>query len=411
MIKVLDEVGRTNLVGKTKAQSKDRYRKRLDYRVNSYNGIDAEKLLDEDLLVTQVQVGDYYCTIAYNNVLKNLIKIVSRQPKHNVTLQSVIRAVTQSIDDTDIFVDCSCPDFCLSGDTKIRLYNGEVRTIEELLDMYNNGHEIHVYSLDTDDNLYKNGLVTSVWISGYSNDMIKITLSNGNSILTTPSHRYMLDTGEYIEASDISMSTNLMCVSILDGKLFKDIYTIKSIEYIKYDDPIPVYDLTVEKYNNFYVDAGVILHNCYRYAYVATQHGYKYGKPENRPSRITNPNDNKGAMCKHLTMLLANKRWMVKLASIVNDFVKANIEEIREKYKVPEEDFFINVSGRPSRNTGRNTNMTKDYRYGYSSDYSDDLSDNTDDSKTSTRASDEDDIDTSNIEDIDDEDTDNEGES
>lgn len=60
----------------------------------------------------------------------------------------------------------------------------------------------------------------------------------------------------------------------------------------------------------------------YRFAYWATQNGYKYGAPENRPSDVTNPDDMLGATCKHLDLLLSNKRWLTKAASVVNSFIK-----------------------------------------------------------------------------------------
>lgn len=42
-------------------------------------------------------------------------------------------------------------------------------------------------------------------------------------------------------------------------------HKIVKVEHIHYDEPIPVYDISVEKYNNFLVSAGVVLHNCYRF--------------------------------------------------------------------------------------------------------------------------------------------------
>lgn len=65
----------------------------------------------------------------------------------------------------------------------------------------------------------------------------------------------------------------------------------------------------------------------YRFAYVATVNRYKYGPPEDRPSDKTNPDDNLGATCKHLSLLLSNKRWLVKAASVVNSFIKAYPEK------------------------------------------------------------------------------------
>jgi len=131
------------------------------------------------------------------------------------------------------------------------------------------------------------------------------------------------------------------------------------VENIEYPEPIPVYDLTVDKYNNFFVDAGVVLHNCYRFAYWASEMGYKYGEQETRPSKITNPNDKLGAMCKHLTSLLVNKRWLRKTASILNTFIKQHVNEITIALDLPP-DMFANEPGRPSQKTGRNAKMFRD---------------------------------------------------
>lgn len=202
------EVSRKNLVGKTKAQSPARYKRRLGYKPMNFKGVDVDKLFESDILVLSVPVGDYICTIAYKGVLQNLKSVIEDQPKPNVTLQSVIKAVTRSIDNTDILVDCTCPDFI------------------------------------------------------------------------------------------------------------------------------------------------------YRYAYWATQYGYKYGKPENRPSKITNPDDKIGAMCKHITALLANKKWLVKIASTVNEYIKVYTDDIREILGLSEDEFIVNPGKIPkgskfNKNTGK----------------------------------------------------------
>ena len=107
----LSEITRRNLVGKTKVQSPQRYVKRLGYKPLSYNGIDIQNLLDTGECVLKVPVGKYTVTIAYQGVLDKLVDVLQRQPRPNVTLQSVIRALTQAIDDTDVLVDCTCDDF------------------------------------------------------------------------------------------------------------------------------------------------------------------------------------------------------------------------------------------------------------------------------------------------------------
>lgn len=65
----------------------------------------------------------------------------------------------------------------------------------------------------------------------------------------------------------------------------------------------------------------------YRMAYQATQWGYKYGTPENRPANIRNP-EGRGALCKHLTSILGNKRWLQQVTSTLLNWLEANIDEV-----------------------------------------------------------------------------------
>ena len=60
----------------------------------------------------------------------------------------------------------------------------------------------------------------------------------------------------------------------------------------------------------------------YRMAYQQTKNDYKAGYKERRPSDITNPNDTLGAGCKHVLLVLANLDWAVKVASVVNNYIK-----------------------------------------------------------------------------------------
>lgn len=109
---------------------------------------------------------------------------------------------------------------------------------------------------------------------------------------------------------------------------------VTKITKVSLDNAVPVYDLTVDKYNNFLVSAGVIVHNCYRFMYWANKNGYLYGPmvkgTEQFPEK-TNPDDMLGATCKHLDLFLSNKRWLIKAASIVTSLIKAYPEKA-EKY-------------------------------------------------------------------------------
>jgi len=84
----------------------------------------------------------------------------------------------------------------------------------------------------------------------------------------------------------------------------------------------------------------------YRYAYVSSKFGYKYGDLENRPAKITNPY-NRGGVCKHLAALLANRTWMIKISSEINRFIRSNYDEILDKLGYTHDEVTMRSAGRP----------------------------------------------------------------
>jgi len=70
----------------------------------------------------------------------------------------------------------------------------------------------------------------------------------------------------------------------------------------------------------------------YRQAYWQTSNDYKAGYKERRPSNITNPHDDLGAGCKHVLLILANLDWAVKVASVINNYIKYCKEHLQRNY-------------------------------------------------------------------------------
>lgn len=58
----------------------------------------------------------------------------------------------------------------------------------------------------------------------------------------------------------------------------------------------------------------------YRMAYWATRKGDKLGDPENRPSNITNPNDDLGRHCKHGLFCISNRIWLERVGRILFNY-------------------------------------------------------------------------------------------
>ena len=69
----------------------------------------------------------------------------------------------------------------------------------------------------------------------------------------------------------------------------------------------------------------------YRQSYNASKQNYGT-QYEPRPSNITNPNDTKGGGCKHCMLVLSNLDWMMKVSSVINNYIKYCQEHMEYNY-------------------------------------------------------------------------------
>ena len=76
----------------------------------------------------------------------------------------------------------------------------------------------------------------------------------------------------------------------------------------------------------------------YRGKYWATKNNILIGAPEDRPSDITNPNDTKGPGCKHITLALSDSSWLIKVSSVIYNYIeymREHDERLYQKYIYP----------------------------------------------------------------------------
>lgn len=60
----------------------------------------------------------------------------------------------------------------------------------------------------------------------------------------------------------------------------------------------------------------------YRYQYWATQNKYNSGEPQpSNGMRIRNPDDKLGSACKHTLLVLNNNSWLIKVASVIMNYI------------------------------------------------------------------------------------------
>lgn len=70
----------------------------------------------------------------------------------------------------------------------------------------------------------------------------------------------------------------------------------------------------------------------YRMAYWATIGDINSGESQHIPSKITNPKDNLGPGCKHVMLVLANTAWLIKVGSVINNYIKYFEKNRKKEY-------------------------------------------------------------------------------
>ena len=116
----------------------------------------------------------------------------------------------------------------------------------------------------------------------------------------------------------------------------------------------------------------------YRFGYWATMNKITSGNPETRPSNVTNPKDTLGSGCKHILLVLSNNSWIMKVASVINNYIKYMEKHYKRLYadvifpaifdREYEEPFQLSIDDADSDDTLRTDSDTLDVANKYNQD-------------------------------------------
>lgn len=70
----------------------------------------------------------------------------------------------------------------------------------------------------------------------------------------------------------------------------------------------------------------------YRFAYWGSKDDYSSGAPQPVPAVITNPDNDLGAGCKHSLLVLANLKWAMKVATVINNYILYAKDNMQKAY-------------------------------------------------------------------------------
>ena len=71
----------------------------------------------------------------------------------------------------------------------------------------------------------------------------------------------------------------------------------------------------------------------FRFQYWQTRNDYNSGEPQNDNGKwIRNPDDKLGSACKHVLLVLSNNSWLIKVGSVINNYIKYAQQHMKKAY-------------------------------------------------------------------------------
>jgi DNA gyrase subunit A len=157
---------------------------------------------------------------------------------------------------------------CFSGDTRVEMYQGEPKTLAELVDMAHRGMRAEVFTVDSHRNVRIKPMRAPRLVRR-NDTVVKVTLESGAEIVCTPDHRFMLRDGTYREAEKLKAKDQLMpfARTAIPERLHRTgafpipASLTQKVAKVEPAGKTDVYDLTVDVTQNFALAVGVFVHN------------------------------------------------------------------------------------------------------------------------------------------------------
>ncbi len=173
-------------------------------------------------------------------------------------------------EDTELYiVEGESAGGCFSGNTKVALTDGRNISFKNLVKEHKQNKENFCYTFKKDGSI---GIakIENPRLTKKDAEVIKIHLDNGEEIICTPDHKFMLRDRTYKEAQELIKEDSLKPFHKRISKLGNDSeamlesvknynHKIKKIEWM--NKRIEVYDLEVKDTHNFALASGIFVHN------------------------------------------------------------------------------------------------------------------------------------------------------
>lgn len=136
---------------------------------------------------------------------------------------------------------------CFTGETKLLLPDGRKASFLELLA---EKEEVFVNSFDFQKQELVKARGYDVRCTKEVTELVEVELENGETVRCTPDHWFLMQSAGYMEACNLKV-----------GAKFIPEHEVKAVRFLNLEEAVPVYDISVEGYQNFLLSCGVVVHN------------------------------------------------------------------------------------------------------------------------------------------------------
>jgi hypothetical protein len=136
---------------------------------------------------------------------------------------------------------------CFTGETKLLL--PDVRKVS-FLELFAEKEEVFVNSFDFQKQELVKARGYDVRCTKEVTELVEVELENGETVRCTPDHWFLTQSAGYVEACNLKV-----------GAKFIPEHEVKAVRFLSLEEAVPVYDISVEGYQNFLLSCGVVVHN------------------------------------------------------------------------------------------------------------------------------------------------------
>lgn len=181
------------------------------------------------------------------------------------------------------------PGACLALDTKIELLDGRSLQLNEIIEEYNNGKKLWAYSINPNTGEVVPGPITWAGVTRKNTDVVKITLDNGETITTTPDHKFPTKFNGIKEAKDLQPGESMWAFNKKFSKIFKNKKNAKSYEMVydhRENDWVYTHRLVANYFKNLNLHNTHVFDEKFKDLEKNTIHHYDFSHKNNSPNNL-----------------------------------------------------------------------------------------------------------------------------